>query len=283
MSAWIISLPVVVGLAATILVMVAAGLGTYQLILRVPAGSNDDSDGYASMVSSGAASYAILGYLPRNGADESATRVADHIRRVVGVLLGLMLSTVFAFSSAQYVKNQDSIEVEAAQLGDLYHDLSRIGSLQADAAARLIREYIEAVVRDEWPALAMGIRSAATDRLFLSIEDQLIALSAKSDEHKQLKSRMLQDIDEISDLRQSRIYSAGAGLDWYILLVILCFVLPMTTFRFFTPTRWTRFYLMSYAVLIAIVLYSTVAMNYPFHSGLVSPQPFESLNATIEN
>ena len=127
----------------------------------------------------------------------------------------------------------------------------------------------------------MGRRSAATDRLFLSIEDQLIALSAKSDEHKQLKSRMLQDIDEISDLRQSRIYSAGAGLDWYILLVILCFVLLMTTFRFFPPTRWTRFYLVSYAVLIAIVLYSTVAMNYPFHSGLVSPQPFESLNATI--
>ena len=114
MSAWIISLPVVVGLAATILFMVAAGLGTYQIILRIPAGETDDSDRFTSMVSSGAASYAILQYLPLKGADESATRVADHIRRVVGVLLGLMLSTVFAFSSAQYVKNQDSIEVEAA-------------------------------------------------------------------------------------------------------------------------------------------------------------------------
>ena len=40
-------------------------------------------------------------------------------------------------------------------------------------------------------------------------------------------------------------------------------------------------YFISYAILIAIVLYSTVAMNYPLQSGLVSQQPFESLTKTI--
>ena len=70
-------------------------------------------------------------------------------------------------------------------------------------------------------------------------------------------------------------------MDWYIFLVILAFGLVMATFRFYPATRWTRFYFVSYAVLIGIVLYSTVALNYPFQSGRVSPQPFESLSNSI--
>ena len=48
-----------------------------------------------------------------------------------------------------------------------------------------------------------------------------------------------------------------------------------------SATRWTRFYFAAYAVLIGIVLYPTVALNYPFQSGRVSPQPFEPLSKSI--
>ena len=253
MSAWIISLPFLIGIAIAIAVMIATGLGSYELIRRFPADESDDS----------------------------AIRVSDHIRRVVGILLGLMLSTVFAFSSGQSLKVQDSVEVEAAQLGDLHHDLSRVEAEDSDAVGELISEYLEAVVREEWPALATGQPSDTTNRMFLSIEDRLLSLPAETEYDQQLKSRLLQDIDEISDLRQARDYSAGSGLDWYIFLVILAFGLVMATFRFYPATRWTRFYFVSYAVLIGIVLYSTVALNYPFQSGRVLPQPFESLAESI--
>lgn len=253
MSAWIISLPFVVGLAITVVVMIAIGIGSHALVRRISA---DETD-------------------------ESAIRVSDHIRRVVGVLLGLMLSTVFAFAGGRLAKVQDSVEVEAAQLGDLYHDLHRIKSEDADVIKSLVSDYMEAVGNEEWPALARGNASETTDRMFLSIEDRLLALPAESENDQLLKSRLLQDIDEISDLRQSRVYAAGSGLDWYIFLVVLAFAVLMGTFRFYAPTRWTRYYFVSYATLIAIVLYSTVALNYPFQSGRVSPQPFESLSETI--
>lgn len=139
MSAWIVSLPILVGLPVTIAILLVAGISSYALARCVPA---DQSD-------------------------ESALRVSDHMRRVIGVLLGLMLSTVFAFSSAQSLRMQDSVEVEAAQLGDLHHDLSRIQS-QASAEARdLVDEYLEVVVRDEWPALIQGRSSPTTHQLFL--------------------------------------------------------------------------------------------------------------------
>ena len=253
MSAWIISLPIAVGLLITIAVMIAVGIGSHALVRRIPA----------------------------DEADESAVEVSDHIRRVVGVLLGLMLSTVFAFAGGRLVKVQDSVEVEAAQLGDLHHDLDRIKSVDADAIQTLISDYLQAVGNVEWPALARGHASETTDQMFLSIEDRLLALPSKTENGQQIKSRLLQDIDEISDLRQARVYSAGSGLDWYVFLVILAFALLMATFRFYEATRWTRFYFVTYAALIAIVLYSTVALNYPFRSGRVSPQPFESLSKTI--
>ena len=145
-------MPIVVGLAITIAVMIAVGIGSHALVRRIPA---DESD-------------------------ESAIKVADHIRRVVGVLLGLMLSTVFAFAGGRLVKVQDSVEVEAAQLGDLHHDLNRIKSEDADAIQMLISGYLQAVVNDEWPALARGEPSTTTDRMFLSIEDRLLALSSKT-------------------------------------------------------------------------------------------------------
>jgi len=253
MSAWIISLPFFIGLAMTIGGMIAVGISSYALVRRFPA----------------------------NESDESAIKVSDHIRRVIGILLGLMLSTVFAFSSATSLKIQDSVEVEAAQLGDLHHDLSRIESEDANVAQALMFEYLVAVVRDEWPALARGEASETTDQMFRYVEDHLLALPADTERDQQLKSRLLQDIDEISDLRQARVYSAGSGLDWYVFLVIFAFALPMATFRFYPLTRWTRFYFVSYAVLIAIVLYSTVALNYPLQSGRVSPQPFDSLAKAI--
>jgi hypothetical protein len=253
MSAWIISLPFLIGIAITIAIMIATGIGSYALVRRIPA---DESD-------------------------ESAIRVSDHIRRVVGMLLGLMLSTVFAFSSAQSRKIQDTVEVEAAQLADLHHDLSRIEVEDSAAVGDLVSEYLEAVVREEWPSLAAGQASDTTNRMFLLIEDRLLSLPAETEYDRQLKSRLLEDIDEISDLRQARVYSAGEGLDWYILLVILAFGLLMATFRFYPATRWTRFYFISYAVLIGIVLYSTVALNYPFQGGRVSPRPFESLAESI--
>jgi len=241
MSAWIISLPLVIGIVVTIAGMIGVGIGSYAVVRRLPASDSDDS----------------------------AKTVADHIRRVVGVLLGLMLSTVFAFSSGTSLKLQDSVEVEAAQLGDLHHDLSRVESEDADAIQDLISDYLRAVVDEEWQALARGEASETTDQMFLSIEDRILDLSAVTENNQQLKFRMIQDIDEISDLRQSRVYSAGSGLDWYAILVILAFALLMTTFRFYEATRWTRFYLISYAVLIATVLYSTVAL------------PFESLGKSI--
>lgn len=254
MSAWTISLPAIIGIVMTVALMITVALGSYTVVRQFAADKND----------------------------ESAQKVADHVRRVIGVLLGLMLSTVFAFSSNRALKIQDSVEVEAAQLRDLHNDLARFKSDAADAAERQILQYIETVVQDEWPTLAKGKDSRKADQLFLSIEDKLLALPIDTETEKELKSRLLEDIDEISDLRQARVYSAGSGLDWYIFLVVLSFALLMTTFRFYAPSRWTRFFLIAYAVLIGIVLYSTVAQNYPFRSGRVSPQPFEKLGTLIK-
>jgi hypothetical protein len=253
MAAWIISLPLLIGLAITVGVMILAGMASYLCIRRVPA----------------------------NEEDVSAQRMADHIRRVLGVLLGLMLSTVFAFSSGRTLKIQDNIEVEAAELGDLHHDLSRLDSNEARQIRGMIADYITAVVEQEWPSLAAGKASDTTNRMFLEIEDRLLTLSGETEYHRELKSRLLQDMDQVSDLRQARVFSAGAGLDWYICMVILSFSLLLTTFRFYAPTRWTMFFLISYAVLIGIVLYSTVALHYPFRSGRVSFQPFESLTESM--
>lgn len=55
----------------------------------------------------------------------------------------------------------------------------------------------------------------------------------------------------------------------------------MITFRFYGASRWAYFYFASYAFLIGMVLYSTVALHHPIRAGRISPQPFEALAESI--
>ena len=209
--------------------------------------------------------------------------MADHIRRVIAVLLGLMLSSVFAYAGTRAMRIRSSVEVEAAQLDDLYHDFTRLDAKSSGETRRLLEGYLTSLLEDEWPALARGERSERTDELFRGIEDVVLELPTENDYAQLLKSRLLTDIDEISDLRHARVYSAGSGLLGYVLLVLVAFSVVMTTFRFYEPTRWTRFYFIAYAALIGVVLYLTAAFYHPIRSGLVTAEPFVKLQRSISS
>lgn len=217
-------------------------------------------------------------------ADSKTKEVATLLFRAVGILLGLMLSMNFANVRAEYVKIQDSVELEAKEIGELDSDFKRFGSGDAVRLQNKLLEYLNVVIDDEWPRLADGSLSQKAQILFLEIEDGILALKPDSQYQKDLKDRLMKDIDEISDNRSARIYAGNVSLSWFIVVVMIGFLI--TSFLLcVNPVRPSTLILIScYSTFIGIVLYSIVALNQPYHGFThVSVKPFQTVHNTLSS
>ena len=200
------------------------------------------------------------------------------------MLLGLMLSMNFANVRTEYVKIQDSVELEAKEISELVYDFDRFGSGDATTLQDKLLECLEIVINDEWPRLAEGSLSQKAQKLFLDIEDGILVLEPEFQYQQDLKARLLKDIDEISDYRSARIYAGNVSLNWFIGVVLFGFL--MSSFLLcVNPVRLaTLIFIACYSTFIGIVLYSIVDLNQPYH-GLthVSVKPFQTVHNALSS
>jgi hypothetical protein len=227
----------------------------------------------------------LLGYrLFGRTADGNTKEVATHLFRAVGMLLGLMLSINFANVRTAYVKIQDSVELEAKEIGELASDFKRFGSGDAAKLREKLLEYLKVVIDDEWPRLAEGSLSQKAQELFLEIEDGILSLQPDSQYQQDLKDRLMKDIDEISDNRAARIYAGNVSLSWFVVVIMIGF--SISSFLLcVNPVRPSTLLLIScYSAFIGIVLYSIVALNHPYHGFThVSVKPFQTIHNTLSS
>ena len=221
----------------------------------------------------------FLGYwLLGRTADEKTKDIAGHLFRAVGMLLGLMLSMNFASVRSEYVKIQDSVELEAKEVGELVNDFKRYKS---DAAIQLqdnLLEYMQVVITDEWPRLAQGTLSLKAQSLFLKVEDGILALQAESQFQQDLRTRLLKDIDEISDHRSARIYAGNVQMDWFIVVVLIGYLISSFLLCVNPVRASSLIFMTSYSCFIGIVLFSVVDLNHPYNGiTYVSVKPFQTI------
>jgi hypothetical protein len=227
----------------------------------------------------------LLGYrLFGRTADGKTKEVATLLFRSVGILLGLMLSMNFASVRTEFVKIQDSVELEAKEIGELASDFKRFGGDNAVKLRSKLLAYVKVVIDDEWPRLAKDSPSQKAQELFLEIEDGILALKPESQYQRDLKARLMNDIDEISDNRAARIYGGNVSLNWFIVVVLIGFL--MSNFLLCAnPLRLsTLIFISCYSVFIGIVLYSIVTLNQPYHGIThVSVKPFQTVYNTLSS
>jgi hypothetical protein len=93
-----------------------------------------------------------------------------------------------------------------------------------------------------------------------------------------LRDRILQDLDEISDLRQVRVYRSGSSLPGFFFLVSFGYLMIAVFMGAYAFNRTNAVLMALGAVFVGSVLYLIVAMSRPFDGPMrVKPEPFESL------
>jgi len=229
-----------------------------------------------AFVALGFVSYLLGRWLIRGSADEKTKDMAGIVSRTVGVLLGLMLSVNFASMRTEYVKIQDSVELEAKEIGGLVRDFERFDTSEAGHLKAVLLEYLNVVIVDEWPELLRGHQSQKAENLFFQVDSGILVLKPLTPYQTELKKRLLKSIDEISDLRVARIYLGTGTLGWFIVVVLIGFLVSTFLLSVYPPGKVRAIFIACFAAFIGIVLYSIVALDHPYDGVMqVSVKPLQ--------
>lgn len=188
--------------------------------------------------------------------------------RVLGMLVSLMLSLAFAEVVVDINTIESAIERETAAIADIYHDLGFYGTGEALAIRPLLLVYAEAVVVDDWPALADDRLGEGAGQVRRQIAKNVLSLEPVNPVQEKLWHRILADVDRISDYRMLRLDNALEKPPIYLYVIMVGFLITTACFGAYPPQAPVVSLLTLYCLFVGFVLYLILALSDPFQGGL---------------
>lgn len=209
---------------------------------------------------------------------EEHNDLAGFILAVVGVIYAVLLAFLAIGVWERFEQAETRTYEEATNLTIVYRDA---GSFSNGKTLRVaLRDYVKEVIEDEWPKMQKGERSVSARLLLESVDRDVRNVNADTPEKVNIQARMLAAMDLALDDRDSRISEEATGISsvMWVVLVIGAFVTVGFTFLFgFKQTVMQQLMIGSLAILIGLVLFLIVALDFPFRGGLtVGPEAFEN-------
>jgi hypothetical protein len=184
--------------------------------------------------------------------------------RVVGMLVSLMLSLAFAEVVVDLRKIESAVEREAVAISDTFEGLQWFGVERTREIQTIVIDYTQAVIDDDWPALAndkLGERAGALKK---QLTESVLDLEPTTSLQEKVLSSILADIDAISDYRLIRLDKALAKPPVYVNVVFFGFLVTMACFGAYRPQAPLIVLVSLYAVFVGLVLYLILALSDPF-------------------
>ena len=208
----------------------------------------------------------------------------NNLFRLVGILVSLMLSLAFGEVIAGWHAVKNAIDREAVAISDTYLNLKYFDSEGTREIRAILIEYTQAVIDDDWPAMAKDQLGQRTSALKRQVTEKVIELKPTNSIQKEIRSHILADIDTMSDYRLIRLNHSMAKPPVYILVIIFGFLVSMACFGAYQP-QFPLIALVSLCTLfIGMVLYLILAMSDPFQGAtIIDPTPFEYLIEALES
>jgi len=219
----------------------------------------------------------------RHGSDEFKGPT-ENLFGVVGVLVGLMLSLAFSEVVAEKRTIEKAVAREAVAIADLFNGLQQFDAEGTREIRSDLINYVQAIIKDDWAALANDKLGQQTGFLRKQISHSIIELDPNTEVQKELWSRLLSDLDAVSNYRLIRLDNALAKPPVYVYTVIFGFLVTMACFGVYLPQPRLVALASLYTVFVGLVLYLILALSDPFQGGFgVSPDTFEHLVETLQS
>ncbi len=257
LTTWIFTVPAWLGFFLVVAVFVALACGGHILVKRA---------------------------FPRTEFDEH-NEVAGFLFAVVGVLYAVLLAflTIIVWENFAQAEQRAQSEVDAAT------DVWRLSRHLPTATARQLRvdlrRYTESVTADEWPAMKQGGSSAQTQRLMVSLIDDIAGMGTNNLHQATLQGALLQRVQSMADLRRLRIYDNESGIPplvWLGIVIGACTVLAFVYLFGMKNFKVQLLMTAATAIIIGVSFGLILELDYPFRGDVsISPERWIGLHDII--
>jgi hypothetical protein len=193
--------------------------------------------------------------------------VAGFIYAVLGVtyavLLGLMLVAVWE----DWESAMSTADEEASALAEIFWIADRLPNKDGQRIQELCRAYARVVVDDEWPLMEFGKSSPKAWDLLDDIRASLQNVDPSTPGQQVLYEQSLERMRDLADARRDRLLDAENGLPGILWVVLIAGGIIVVGFTYLFGLESTAIHLLmvgSLALVIALVLFTVAAMNFPF-------------------
>jgi len=204
--------------------------------------------------------------------------------RVVGLLVSLMLSLAFSEVIANLSTIRNAIEREAAAISDTFEALKLFDIERTREIRTILIEYTQAVIDDDWPALANDTLGLRTGDLKNRLTEAVMNLEPATSNQKKLWAFIAADLDVLSDHRLIRLDNALEKPPVFVYVIIFGFLVTMACFGAYRPQPPLVVLVSLYTLFVGLVLFLILKLSDPFQGDIgIAPTAFEHLVETLQS
>jgi len=209
----------------------------------------------------------------KNRLTKEHEKVGRLLFRVTAGLIALLVSLSYANEKVNHNKILDAMENEAAIIITVAMRLNHFESDEAKSAYKKIYDYVELTINDEWKNMGSNPYFSKITQSLIEAYYLTTSIPTNNKNEDLEKIMILNDINEIISLGQTRVYSELPSTP-YLIYILLCGLAFMWIFfSIYKPDFVSLLFLTLYNVLIAILIYFVFSLSNPFAGPLkVKPQ-----------
>ena len=209
------------------------------------------------------------------------TNFGDIFANAIGVVFSLILAFVAVAIWQNYDKVNDDVSKEANALHNIYRDLEAYPEPLSTQSRNLIREYVQVVIKDEWPKLAKARQDDNAHKILNHVKALILTFNPRNNGELVLHQEVVKKLSEYSGLRHDRIIGGRPNLTAPIWLTLIGGTVLYLLFLCFLDVPDERRHALMIGILAAflgLVYYLLVVYNYPFTApGAISSDSFNDL------
>ena len=208
----------------------------------------------------------------------------NNVFRVVGTLVSLMLALAFSEVIADLRTIHNAVERETVAISDIFEALKLFDIERTREIRTILIEYTQAVIDDDWPALANDKLGLRTGDLKNRLTEAVMNLEPATSNQKKLWAFIAADLDVLSDHRFIRLDNALAKPPVFVYVIIFGFLVTMACFGAYRPQPPLVVLVSLYTLFVGLVLFLILKLSDPFQGDIsVAPTAFEYLVETLQS
>ncbi|HWK89862.1 MAG TPA: hypothetical protein VNP72_07695 [Longimicrobium sp.] len=220
-------------------------------------------------------------------ATPSGNESAGAMLSIAGVAYAVLLAMIAVEAWNGVAAVEASIQAEANALSGIYRNVEPYRAAERDHIRGVVRDYIDFVIRDEWPALRRGSRSPRTELAGQQLNNELTTFDALSDAEQMVQPLVLEQAAAFTEARQLRLLLGTRGLSAVTWVVVVLGGMITMGFAFFfrTDAFGTHVVMSCFAgAMLGILIFLIVAMDHPLWGDFsVRPDAFREALQVFEH